>query len=183
MIWIRTHTYLTPQPFAIPPCPPLPALLPALAAAGAAAALWNAAPEQQGAATSITALLLELMRAPQVRAVTHSPHFAASIWLPAASSAARALPITAAASPPSSHYTHSFIILIKPNKLSPPVCAGAARLSMQGCSKACLGQRCWAMASWGCPHSHPSARLAANLAGADLQAKLAVISSLSSQNY
>lgn len=39
--------------------------------------------EQQGADTSITALLLELMSAPQVRAVTHYPHFAASIWLPA----------------------------------------------------------------------------------------------------
>lgn len=128
-----TFSYSSSPVFS-PPCriPPSPRSLPGPGCSGSGSSSLErgaGAAEQRGAATSITALLLELMRAPQVRAVTHCPHFAASIWLPGARSASRALPITAAAPPPSSRRTHSFIILIKPNKRSPPFCAADARPS------------------------------------------------------
>lgn len=97
--FILPSTCLTPQPFSYFSClapsilyafssfPPLsvfPIPSPGCSSSGRSEVESAARiAEQQGADTSITALLLELMRAPQVRAVTHYPHFAASIWLPA----------------------------------------------------------------------------------------------------
>lgn len=149
ILWMRTHTYLTPQPSPIPPFPsflhsPL-SLLPSRP--------WLHQELQQLAGTRLGSsrelphpsrlCCLELMRAPQVRAVTHSPHF-------------RCFHMAAPPQPPSpANYSRSIAPLLpprsqlhypnEPTELSPAPCTGHACMALAciAAAQPCLGQRWW----------------------------------------